>query len=109
MKARDRRGANARFQCTLPRDAAPLPVGSPCKEKATMRRNVIRYSATVVPVPRDGGSWCVRVLLRNELGTIVRQALLDSSRFPTRRDADALGWRLVDAWIQRFGRTAHAS
>ena len=64
-----------------------------------------RYSATVVPVPRDGGSWGVRAQLRNERGTIVRQALLDSTTFKTRNDADARGWRLVDAWIQQFGRT----
>lgn len=74
-----------------------------------MRRSAIRYSATVVPVLRDGGSWTVRVQLRNDLGAVVRQAVLDSSRFPTPGEADALGWRLVDAWIHRFGRLAAAS
>lgn len=74
-----------------------------------MRRRVTRYSATVVPVPRVGGSWAVRVQLRNELGTIVRQALLDSTTAKTRNDADARGWRLVDAWIHRFGRTTSAA
>ena len=78
-------------------------------QRWVMGHRVTRYSAIVQPMRQELGHWSVHVQVSDERGTIIRQMLIDSASFRTRDDAGAVGWRLADAWIRRFGRTATGS
>lgn len=60
-----------------------------------------RYHARVTGMAQPGDRWHVRIELTDETGCEVKSLEITDLLFPTRSEAEDMGWRVVEEWVHR--------